>query len=87
MHKKNPKSKLYFLLGRRKNKKAPIWVLFLLPKRDTYYFIPILANWHYIKQGFLVEGKRTMEKKEKKSIHEGLKINKEIIAKQQGKDR
>ena len=30
--------------------------------------------------------KKTMEKKEKKSIHERLKINKEIIAKQQGKD-
>lgn len=39
-----------------------------------------------LKQGSLVEGKKTMEKKEKKSIHERLKINKEIIAKQQGKD-
>lgn len=34
----------------------------------------------------VVEGKKTMEKKEKKSIHERLQINKEIIAKQQGKD-
>lgn len=39
-----------------------------------------------LKQGSLVEGKKTMEKKEKKSIHERLQINKEIIAKQQGKD-
>ena len=39
-----------------------------------------------LKQGSLVESKKTMEKKEKKSIHERLKINKEIIAKQQGKD-
>ena len=39
-----------------------------------------------LKQGSLVEGKKTMEKKEKKSIHERLKINKEIIAKKQGKD-
>ena len=41
---------------------------------------------HALKQGSFVEGKKTMEKKEKKSIHERLKINKEIIAKQQGKD-
>lgn len=40
-----------------------------------------------LKQGSLIESKKTMEKKEKKSIHERLKINKEIIAKQQGKDR
>ena len=39
-----------------------------------------------LKQGSLIESKKTMEKKEKKSIHERLKINKEIIAKQQGKD-
>ena len=39
-----------------------------------------------LKQGSLFESKKTMEKKEKKSIHERLKINKEIIAKQQGKD-
>ena len=39
-----------------------------------------------LKQGSLVEGKKTMEKKEKKSIHERLKINKEIISKQQGKN-
>ena len=39
-----------------------------------------------LKQGSLVEGKKTMEKKERKSIHERLKINKEFIAKQQGKD-
>lgn len=36
-----------------------------------------------LKQGSLFESKKTMEKK---SIHERLKINKEIIAKQQGKD-
>ncbi|MCI6204815.1 MAG: hypothetical protein MR663_13220, partial [Lachnospiraceae bacterium] len=39
-----------------------------------------------LKQGSLIESKKTMEKKEKKSIHERLKINKEIIAKKQGKD-
>ncbi len=39
-----------------------------------------------LKQGSLIENKKTMEKKEKKSIHERLKINKEIIAKKQGKD-
>lgn len=39
-----------------------------------------------LKQGSLFENEKTMEKKEKKSIHERLKINKEIIAKQQGKD-
>ena len=39
-----------------------------------------------LKQGSLFESKKTMEKKEKKSIHERLQINKEIIAKQQGKD-
>lgn len=39
-----------------------------------------------LKQGALLENEKTMEKKEKKSIHERLKINKEIIAKQQGKD-
>ena len=39
-----------------------------------------------LKQGSFFESKKTMEKKEKKSIHERLKINKEIIAKQQGKD-
>lgn len=39
-----------------------------------------------LKQGSLIESKKIMEKKEKKSIHERLKINKEIIAKQQGKD-
>ena len=39
-----------------------------------------------LKQGSLFEKEKTMEKKEKKSIHERLKINKEIIAKQQGKD-
>lgn len=38
------------------------------------------------KQGFLLENEKAIEKKEKKSIHERLKINKEIIAKQQGKD-
>lgn len=37
-----------------------------------------------LKQGSLLENKKTMKKK--KSIHERLKINKEIIAKQQGKD-
>ena len=37
-----------------------------------------------LKQGSLIESEKTMEKK--KSIHERLKINKEIIAKQQGKD-
>lgn len=37
-----------------------------------------------LKQGSLLENEKTMEKK--KSIHERLKINKEIIAKQQGKD-
>lgn len=37
-----------------------------------------------LKQGSLLENKKTMRKK--KSIHERLKINKEIIAKQQGKD-
>ena len=39
-----------------------------------------------LKQSSLIENKKTMEKKEKKSIHERLKINKEIIAKKQGKD-
>lgn len=39
-----------------------------------------------LKQGSLIESKKTMEKKGKKSIHERLKINKEIIAKKQGKD-
>ena len=39
-----------------------------------------------LKQGSLFENEKTMEKKEKKSIHERLKINKEIIAKKQGKD-
>ncbi|MEY8428763.1 LPD25 domain-containing protein [Lachnospiraceae bacterium 46-15] len=39
-----------------------------------------------LKQSSLIESKKTMEKKEKKSIHERLKINKEIIAKQLGKD-
>lgn len=39
-----------------------------------------------LKQGSLLENEKTMGKKEKKSIHERLKINKEIIAKQQGKD-
>lgn len=37
-----------------------------------------------LKQGSLLENKKTMKKK--KSIHERLKINKEIIAKQQGKN-
>ncbi|MGN8654503.1 YodL domain-containing protein [Blautia obeum] len=39
-----------------------------------------------LKQGSLFVNEKTMEKKGKKSIHERLKINKEIIAKQQGKD-
>lgn len=39
-----------------------------------------------LKQSSLIESKKTMEKKEKKSIHEQLKINKEVIAKQLGKD-
>lgn len=39
-----------------------------------------------LKQGSLIESKKTMEKKGKKSIHERLKINKEIIAKKQGKN-
>ena len=37
-----------------------------------------------LKQGSFLENKTTMKKK--KSIHERLKINKEIIAKQQGKN-
>lgn len=39
-----------------------------------------------LKQGSLLENEKTMGKKERKSIHERLKMNKEIIAKQQGKD-
>lgn len=39
-----------------------------------------------LKQGSLLVGDNATDKKEKKSIHERLKINKEIIAKQQGKD-
>ena len=39
-----------------------------------------------LKQGSLLENKKTNGNKERKSIHERLKINKEIIAKQQGKD-
>lgn len=39
-----------------------------------------------LKQGCLLENENTNGKKERKSIHERLKINKEIIAKQQGKD-
>lgn len=46
----------------------------------------VVSDKGTLKQGSLVESKKTMEKKEKKSIHERLKINKEIIAKQQGKD-
>lgn len=37
-----------------------------------------------LKQGSLSETEKSMEKK-KKSIHERLQINKEIIAKKQGK--
>lgn len=39
-----------------------------------------------LKQGSLLENKKTNGNKERKSIHERLKINKGIIAKQQGKD-
>lgn len=39
-----------------------------------------------LKQGSLLENEKIMEKKERKSIHERLKINKEIISKQQGKN-
>ena len=39
-----------------------------------------------LKQGSLSETEKTTQKKEKKSIHERLKINKEIIAKKQGKE-
>lgn len=39
-----------------------------------------------LKQGSLSTVAKDPDKKEKKSIHERLKINKEIIAKQQGKD-
>ena len=39
-----------------------------------------------LKQGSLFENEKTNGNKERKSIHERLKINKEIIAKQQGKD-
>lgn len=39
-----------------------------------------------LKQGCLLENENTNGKKERKSIHERLKINKGIIAKQQGKD-
>lgn len=39
-----------------------------------------------LKQGTLSADVRDADKKEKKSIHERLKINKEIIVKQQGKD-
>lgn len=39
-----------------------------------------------LKQGILLENEKTLDKKERKSIHERLKINREIIAKQQGKD-
>lgn len=39
-----------------------------------------------LKQGSLLEKEKTNGKKERKSIHERLKINKGIIAKQQGKD-
>ena len=45
-----------------------------------------VADKGALKQGSLIESKKTMEKMEKKSIHERLKINKEIIAKKQGKD-
>ena len=45
-----------------------------------------VADKGALKQGSLFVNEKTMEKKEKKSIHERLKINKEIIAKQQGKD-
>ena len=39
-----------------------------------------------LKQGSLSKTEKTTQKKEKKSIHERLKINKEIIAKKQGKE-
>ena len=39
-----------------------------------------------LKQGSLSETEKTTRKKEKKSIHERLKSNKEIIAKKQGKE-
>ncbi len=46
----------------------------------------VVSDKSFIKQSVLLENKKTNEKKEKKSIHERLKINKEIIAKQQEKD-
>lgn len=48
-----------------------------LPERAT-------SDKGALKQGSFLENKKTME--QKKSIHERLKINKEIIEKQQGKD-